>query len=34
MQLQAAGLADLERGVMLDPNSPASRAARGPVLMT
>jgi len=33
MRLQAEGLADLERGVALEPNSPGTRALRGPVLM-
>jgi len=34
MRLQAEGLADLDRGVALAPQSPGTRAARGPVLMT
>jgi len=33
MRLQAEGLADLERGVALEPRSPGTRALRGPVLM-
>ena len=34
LRQQAEGLADLEQGVALAPESPGTRAARGPVLMT